>query len=96
MKQKETRDRLQGLSVDELKHELAAAEQSLLNYQFDAGLKRLTNPAGMHDARKQIARVKTILRQRELLANAGVGTMDEYKAYKTAERIAFRDSRRAR
>lgn len=96
MKQKETRDRLQGLSVDELKRELAEAELSLLNYQFDAGLKRLTNPAGLRDARKQIARVRTILRQRELIGESGFGSMDEYKAFKIAERRAFRDSRRVR
>lgn len=90
------RRRLHGLAKPELLGELQDAERTLLMFRFDAGLNRLTNPGGMHNARKRIAVLKTLLRERELLEESGFATMDEYKAYRHAERRAFRDSRKAR
>lgn len=90
------RVRLHGLSKDELEKELAEAERALLTYRFDAGLNRLTNPAGMHNTRKRIAVLKTLIREQELVSEHGFGSMIEYRAYKAAENKAFRARRKAR
>lgn len=91
----EERRRLHGLTIDQLHSELQEAQRALLNFRFDAGLNRLTNPAGMHNARKQIARLKTLIREKELTTSMGFGSIDEYKAYKMAERKAYRESKKA-
>lgn len=83
------RRRLHQLSVDELTKELLDAQRKLLDYRFDVGLNRLTDSAGMHKTRKLIAILKTLIREKELLAGSGFTTMDEYKVYKHAERKAY-------
>lgn len=90
------RRRLHGLPKETLKTELQDAEQSLLEFRFAAGMNRLANPAGMHNARKRIAVLKTLIREIELLDESGFASMDEYKAYRNAERRMFRESRKAR
>lgn len=90
------RRRLHGLSREELVNELNEAERALLNFRFDAGLNRLTNTAGMHNTRKKIATLKTLLREQELLAESGFSSMEEYKAYKVTERHAYKASKAAR
>jgi ribosomal protein L29 len=91
----EERRRLHGLTKDELQKELTEAERALLDLRFDAGLNRLSNPAALHNTRKRIALLKTLIRQRDLLAEHGFATMDEYKAYKAAENRTFRLRRKA-
>lgn len=90
------RRRLHGLTNDELRNELGVAERALLDLRFDAGLNRLSNPAALHNTRKRIAMLKTLIRQHELLAEHNFATMDEYKAYKAAENRAYRTRRKAR
>lgn len=90
------RERLHGLTHDELQRELVDAERILLEMRFDAGLKRLNNPAGLHNARKRIAVLKTLLRERELLAETGYATMVEYKAHRVTERRAYADRKKTR
>ena len=92
----EERRRIHDLTKEQLQHELAEAESVLLTFQFERGMKRLTNPAGIHNTKKRIAMLKTLISQRELLAASGFATMDEYKAYQVSERRTFRDARRAR
>ena len=92
----EERRRIHDMTKEQLQDDLAETERALLNFQFDAGMKRLTNPAGIHNAKKRIALLKTLLRQHELLAESGFATMDEYKAYRVTERRVFREERRAR
>jgi len=83
------------LTIDQLRGELADTERSLLDFRFDAGLNRLSNPAGMHNARKRIAVLKTLIREKELLQASGFASMDEYKAYARAERKAYAESKKA-
>jgi len=90
------RRRMHGLTKDEILREIDEAERALLNFRFEAGLNRLTNPAGMHNTRKRIAVLKTLLREKELLAESGFATMDEYKTYKNTERKTYRQSKAAR
>lgn|GEM_PF-1264031 len=91
------RRRLHELTKEQLHTELAEAERDLLDHQFDKGLKRLTNPAALHNSRKRVARLKTLIRQRELLEETGLGSMEEYKAFRVAERreTASRRDRRS-
>ena len=88
------RQELHRKTTEQLQQDLAEAERTLLTLQFDAGMKRLTNPSAIHSTRKQIARLKTLLRQRELLAENDFASMDEYKAYKVAERRSFQERRK--
>ena len=90
------RVRLHGLSKDELEKELEEAERTLLNFRFDAGLNRLANPAGLHNTRKRIAVLKTLIREKELLEVHGFGTMREYQAFMAAANAAHRAQRKAR
>lgn len=92
----EERRRLHELTKDQLQTELAEAERNLLNYQFDAGMKRLTNTAALHNTRKLVAVLKTLIRERELLEETGLNSVDEYKAYRVAERREFASRKRAR
>ena len=90
------RRRLHELTKEQLNTELADSERNLLDLQFDKGLKRLTNPAALHNTRKRIAMLKTLIRQRELLAEAGLGSMEEYKAFRIAEKREFAGRKKAR
>ena len=94
MKLTERRD-LHALTTDQLQVQLLEAEHDMLTHRFDAGLNRMTNPAGLHKTRKRIALLKTLLRQHELLAETGFSNMEEYKAFKVAERRAYHATRRA-
>jgi len=90
------RRRLHELTKNDLQTELVTAERELLDHQFDKGLKRLTNPAALHNARKRVARLKTLIRQHELLEETGLGSMDEYKAFRVTERREFVSRKNAR
>lgn len=94
MKRNEMND-LHNLTIEQLQGELQTTERKLLDLRFDNGLNRLTNTAGLHNTRKRIAVIKTLIREKELLATSGFATMDEYKAFKVTERKVFRQARKA-
>jgi len=54
------------LSDEELRQKLAEAYQELFNLRFQKETRELTNTARIGQVRKDIARFKTILREREL------------------------------
>jgi ribosomal protein L29 len=87
---------IHAMTIADLATELATAERQLLDARFDAGLNRLSNPALLHKTRKRIALMKTLIREKELLAEHGFQTMDEYKAYRHAERLTFKAARKAK
>lgn len=64
MKAKEIRD----LSDVELGQRLGSLKEELFNLRFQAATGQLENPARIADVRKTIARVQTIIRERELKA----------------------------
>ncbi|MCL2556181.1 MAG: 50S ribosomal protein L29 [Firmicutes bacterium] len=53
---------------DELNIKLKELKQELFNLRFSHASGQLTNPLQMVKCKKDIARVKTVLRQRELAA----------------------------
>lgn len=62
MKAKELRE----LSTEELKAKEAQLKEELFNLRFQLATNNLTNTARIRQVRHDIARVKTILREREL------------------------------
>jgi ribosomal protein L29 len=92
----EERRRIHGLTREQLAAELADAERSLLDLRFDAGLNRLSNPASLHNTKKRIAMLKTLIHERDLVAAHGFASMDEYKAYRHTEKKAYQEAKSAR
>ena len=66
MKAKEIRD----LSNDELQKKVADLKVELFNLRFSHATGQLNNPMQMVKCKKDIARIKTVLRERELKAKA--------------------------
>lgn len=62
MKAKEIRD----LTDDELGRKLSDLKEELFNLRFQMATGQLDNPMQMKAVKKDIARVKTIMREREL------------------------------
>ncbi len=59
---------LRGMATDELQRELERRTRDLFNLRFRAQTEKLDDPSQIWKARKDIARMKTILRERELEA----------------------------
>lgn len=57
------------LSETELDTKLAELKQELFNLRFQHAVNQLDNPTRIKAVKKDIARIKTIQRQRELAAN---------------------------
>jgi len=62
MKAREIRD----LTTEELHHRLEDLKDELFNLKFQLVTGQLDNPMRIKQVRKDIARVKTIMREREL------------------------------
>ena len=61
---------LHELTVDELNTKLKELKEELFNLRFRHAIGQLENPASLNACKKDIAKVKTILRQREIEAKA--------------------------
>ncbi len=57
---------LQEFTIDELKNELTQTEVQYQKLQFDHTLKGLENPLALKEVRKDIARMRTELRKRQI------------------------------
>jgi large subunit ribosomal protein L29 len=57
---------LRGLTNADLAQKLDDAYQEMFNLRFQRATGKLTNTSRMNQVRKEIARVKTLLREREL------------------------------
>lgn len=57
------------LSETELDTKLAELKQELFNLRFQLAVNQLDNPTRIKVVKKDIARIKTIQRQREIAAN---------------------------
>jgi len=58
-------------SVSELEEKLTELKKELFNLRFQLAINQLDNPMRIKAVKKDIARVKTILREEELKAAAG-------------------------
>ena len=68
VKLKEYREELNAKSLEELQSDLVAAKKELFNLRFQHVTGQLENPVKMRELKRNIARVKTILREKELQA----------------------------
>lgn len=62
MRTKEIRD----LSAEELDAQLKSSKQELFNLRFQLVTGQLDNPMRIKDVKRTIARIKTIMREREM------------------------------
>jgi len=56
------------LSTQEIRTKLADARQELMNLRFQVVTGQLTDTSRLKQARREIARIETILREREIAA----------------------------
>ena len=61
---------LHQLTVDELNTKIKELTEELFNLRFRHAIGQLENPASLKNIKKEIAKAKTILRERELGAKA--------------------------
>ena len=59
-------DEIRALSDDEVSKRLEAAHQELFNLRFRLATRQLVNHRELPRVKKRIARMKTVLREREL------------------------------
>ena len=59
-------EEIRALSPEELKKQLEEAHQELFNLRFRLATKQLVNHREIPRVKKKIARLKTIIREREL------------------------------
>ena len=57
---------LRELSHQELNDKLSECKEELFNLRFQLAINQLDNPKKISDVKKTIARIKTIIHQREL------------------------------
>ena len=62
-------NKLKEMSSPELEKELGELKSELFKLRFSLATNGLDNPLKVKEVRKDIARIKTILRERELKAN---------------------------
>jgi large subunit ribosomal protein L29 len=68
LKIREVREQLRQMTDEQLHQEVAANRAALFDYRRRNAMRQLQNTAAIRDARKQIARALTILRERQLAA----------------------------
>jgi large subunit ribosomal protein L29 len=63
---------LRNLGKDELLEKLANAKEELFNLRFQLATGQLDNPSRMRVVRHEVARIATVLREREIEEGLGV------------------------
>ena len=63
---------IKSLSIEELKVKVKTLNEELFNLRFSHATRNLANPLAIRNVRREIARVKTVLREKEI-ANANGG-----------------------
>jgi large subunit ribosomal protein L29 len=58
---------IRAISSEELKSQLDESYRELLNLRFRLATRQLVNQHEIRNVRKRVARIKTIMRERELL-----------------------------
>ena len=58
--------KLRDLSLEELQEQFRQAKEELFNLRFQHATNQLDNPKRISEVKKSIAKVKTVIREREL------------------------------
>ena len=61
---------IKALSIGELNTKLKELNTELFNLRFSHATRNLANPMQIHNVKKDIARIKTVIREKEI-ANGG-------------------------
>lgn len=61
------------LSISELNAKLKELNTELFNLRFSHATRNLANPMQIHNVKKEIARVKTVIREKEMAAAVNGG-----------------------
>ena len=61
---------IRNMSEQELNNQLISLKEELFNLRFQHATGQLDNPLKIREVKRDYARVKTVLRERELQANA--------------------------
>ncbi len=64
---------LREMSDDQLEFSLREAKQSLFNLKFQASTEKLDAPSNLKKTRREIARLNTVLRERQIAKEARGG-----------------------
>jgi len=64
---------LRELTNDELLESLAEAKEERFNLRFQVATNQLDNTARLRTVKKEIARIRTVMRERESAAGAALG-----------------------
>lgn len=59
-------EQVRALSDEKLREEEGNTQRELLNLRFKLATRQLNNPGELREAKRTFARIKTILREREL------------------------------
>ncbi|MDA1096525.1 MAG: 50S ribosomal protein L29 [Chloroflexi bacterium] len=70
-------DEIRVLGDDQLHEELENARREVFNLRFRAATRQLANTTEVSHARRRVARVLTVIRERELGAVATVAVQEE-------------------
>ncbi|MCH5161740.1 MAG: 50S ribosomal protein L29 [Clostridiales bacterium] len=66
------KEKVHELRDDELQEKLASLKTELFNLRFSHATGQLSNPLKIQTVKRDIARVKTVIKERELRANKEV------------------------
>ena len=70
MKAKEYREKIRGMSLEELKNEEQELKAQLFRLRFKGATSPVDNPVQVRYIKRDIARVKTVIREKETAAGA--------------------------
>ena len=66
-------EKIRELSENDLEKELIKMKNELFNLRFQHVTGQLENPIRMKEVRRDIARIKTVIRENELVHNKAIG-----------------------
>ena len=72
-------EEIRNIGTDNLLQELEGSERELFNLRFQKATQQLSDTTGLRKTRRNIARMKTVLRERELAAKAQAAQADAQK-----------------
>ena len=67
---KDTMTKIRALSVEEINKKIAELKEELFNLKFQAALGNLEKPARMNEIKRTIARMKTVITEKENASKA--------------------------
>ena len=67
---KDTMTKIRALSVEEINNKIAELKEELFNLKFQAALGNLEKPARMNEIKRTIARMKTVITEKQNASKA--------------------------